>query len=147
MKYNTYLHNFLRAWTTKTIHCVGEKTTVSPVSGLHWREPDQRAKSFEATGPHGASLLHTVCQYKALAEESRPCMYIGLLGFHPQHLEILFFQSLQGVPYGPSDGRQACLNPGPLSRLLQTVPQPKSLNSPLSNEVSGNPAHPSRLER
>lgn len=23
----------------------------------------------------------TLCQYKALAEESRPCMYIGLLGF------------------------------------------------------------------
>ena len=24
MKYNTYLHNFLRVWTTKTIHCGGE---------------------------------------------------------------------------------------------------------------------------
>lgn len=70
MKYNTHLRNFLTVWTTKTIYCVGEKTTVSSASGVHWREPDYTAKSSEATGPQGALPRHTWCQCKALAEES-----------------------------------------------------------------------------
>lgn len=42
MKYNTYFHNFLSVWTTKTIHCVGERAKVSAsVLVLPWRaQPD-----------------------------------------------------------------------------------------------------------
>lgn len=97
MKYNTYLHNFLRVWTTKTIHCVGEKTTVSCVSGFHCREPDQTAKSFEATGPYGAFLLHTLCQYKALAEEFNldTVFTLACLVFNPSTWEFSSSKALR----------------------------------------------------
>lgn len=48
MKYNTYPYNFLKVWTTKTIHCIREKAKVNFfISDMHWREePDQATKSF-----------------------------------------------------------------------------------------------------
>ena len=141
MKYNTHLRNFLTVWTTKTIHRVGEKTTVSSASGVHWREPDHTAKSSEATGPQGA--LPPGVSAKHWLRNLTCTWYLHRhTWFSPPAPGILFSQRLKAVPYGPSDGSQACLHPGPLSRPLQRQPELKPLNSPLSNEVSGNPRIP-----
>lgn len=66
--------------------------------------------------------------------------------FSPQHLGILFSQSLKGMLCRPLDGSHACLYPGPLSRKCKDSHNSSHyFRTPLSNEATGNSPHPHHL--